>query len=731
MNTKFKLGILSLLAIPLLCGNLHAQTRTIVVNPQGTVAPVTPLNFRTNLTVLGNLRFDDAGVGTVTVGRLTTAERDALSSVPDGTIIYNTTTSTLQQRAGGAWSDVGSGTGDGITDGDKGHIIVSSSGLVWTVKPVFQATNSVLTSLSTNTITGTGTVLLSSTIADLLNEGAASLLYQATNATLTSLSTNTITGTGRIVLESLLDDLTGGSGDALLDAENVWTAANTFEAGLVSLATFDTVAVETDTVTANTWAVGSLQATTATIGGLSVTNPIPITSGGTGSGSAAGARIALGVNPGQHVQAWNQVLDDVVGAGYIGQGAFVRQTAAGEGSLYDGIWVLTNTITSDAVTGVWTNAIPADTTAIYELSALGGGLTNSAEVFFRGLFRNHDGTGGTGGTNVVNTLRSTASMDATLHREGTNVILSLSGVEGENVRYRSTIRAQYIANATTGGDTTPPATPVAEIPASGNTIELTFTKAVTFGAGGSGGWTLVGDEEGAAAMTYSSGDGTETLVYALSRAAIQEEGFAVSYVQPGAGVRDLSNNDLASFSDSAVVNNSLYYPGEDCEDTMFTLTGTTDGTLTIGDTSARRYRATKFITGEDAIYVCAADVQMSRTESPSWNLRVAIYSHDSEGDQPDAQIGTGSSAVAASTLPTSEDAVRFSNISASLSASTTYWMVVWSDSDSALGGSSAQWHRVVSSPGGNSNMSGSAGTSWTSQSTNRRGKFTLLGVEGL
>lgn len=44
--------------------------------------------------------------GTFIPPKMTTAQRDALSSPDDGTLIYNTTTNKFQGRASGAWVDL-------------------------------------------------------------------------------------------------------------------------------------------------------------------------------------------------------------------------------------------------------------------------------------------------------------------------------------------------------------------------------------------------------------------------------------------------------------------------------------------------------------------------------------------------------------------------------------------------------------------------------------------------
>jgi hypothetical protein len=92
----------------------------------------------------------------------------------------------------------------------------------------------------------------------------------------------------------------------------------------------------------------------------------------------------------------------------------------------------------------------------------------------------------------------------------------------------------------------------AQISFAGTTITLTFSKAVTFGAGGNGGWAL-SLSGGACAMSYSSGDGGTELVYSLSRTVSASETGTIAYTQPGDGVEGtIIADDLATFSGTAV-----------------------------------------------------------------------------------------------------------------------------------------------------------------------------------
>ncbi len=105
-------------------------------------------------------------------------------------------------------------------------------------------------------------------------------------------------------------------------------------------------------------------------------------------------------------------------------------------------------------------------------------------------------------------------------------------------------------------DVTAPTFSSATVGTNGTTITIVFSEAVTFGAGGNGGLSLDATG-GAASLTYSSGSGSDTLVYTASRTIKSTESFVdLTYTQPGNGIEDLAGNDLASFSGAPVTNNS-------------------------------------------------------------------------------------------------------------------------------------------------------------------------------
>ena len=92
----------------------------------------------------------------------------------------------------------------------------------------------------------------------------------------------------------------------------------------------------------------------------------------------------------------------------------------------------------------------------------------------------------------------------------------------------------------------------ATVQSDGNSIVPRFSTEIVFGAGGNGGWTL-NMSGGASAMTYSSGVGTKALTYTLARSIASDETGDIDYTQPGDGLEDVNQTDLATFIDFPVV----------------------------------------------------------------------------------------------------------------------------------------------------------------------------------
>lgn len=108
-----------------------------------------------------------------------------------------------------------------------------------------------------------------------------------------------------------------------------------------------------------------------------------------------------------------------------------------------------------------------------------------------------------------------------------------------------------------GGDITPPTVQSATIPIAGTSISLLFDEIVTRVA--ETGWTLT-MTGGAVTMTYSSGSGSSTLVYTLSRTIYQGETGTIAWTNEADTIEDTSENDLATFSGFTVTNSSAEIP---------------------------------------------------------------------------------------------------------------------------------------------------------------------------
>lgn len=107
--------------------------------------------------------------------------------------------------------------------------------------------------------------------------------------------------------------------------------------------------------------------------------------------------------------------------------------------------------------------------------------------------------------------------------------------------------------------TNPPVLLSAILGTDGETLTLGFNEVVNIGSGGSGGWDVDASTTGTdISATYSSGDGTTSLVYTLGSTVRDAETVDVDYTQPGDGIEDNDGTDLTSISSASVINNSTY-----------------------------------------------------------------------------------------------------------------------------------------------------------------------------
>jgi len=112
------------------------------------------------------------------------------------------------------------------------------------------------------------------------------------------------------------------------------------------------------------------------------------------------------------------------------------------------------------------------------------------------------------------------------------------------------------AGSSGAGDSTAPTIQSATIGSDGETLTIVLSEAVN----GHAGFTL-DPSGGAAGLTYSNGDGTDTLVFAIDRVIYDTETATGDYAM--GDVEDLSGNALEAVTDFAVTNNSEQVPASE------------------------------------------------------------------------------------------------------------------------------------------------------------------------
>ncbi len=107
-------------------------------------------------------------------------------------------------------------------------------------------------------------------------------------------------------------------------------------------------------------------------------------------------------------------------------------------------------------------------------------------------------------------------------------------------------------------DTTAPTLSSATIGTDGTTWTFIFSEIVSIGAGGNGGWAVSTSTQGAVTLTYSSGVGSDALVYTGNKTVLDGETVisGLDYTQPENGIEDGAGNDFATLTSYSVANDS-------------------------------------------------------------------------------------------------------------------------------------------------------------------------------
>jgi len=181
-----------------------------------------------------------------------------------------------------------------------------------------------------------------------------------------------------------------------------------------------------------------------------------------------------------------------------------------------------------------------------------------------------------------------------------------------------------------------------------------------------------------------------------------------SKAQPGWSASDLSTLTPSVTPPSSCTTLKLDYSG-----------GGTGDSRTTANSSSFIYLASAFGT-TGGFTCCAASAWLERIGSPSGTLTAEIWS-DAAGS-PSAIVGSSSNTVNISSVPTSQTETSFTGISAALSASTSYWLVLRSSFTPSGTDGYYLYRRDVSA----TIKKSSSGSSWSTETSARRTKLKLF-----
>ena len=167
--------------------------------------------------------------------------------------------------------------------------------------------------------------------------------------------------------------------------------------------------------------------------------------------------------------------------------------------------------------------------------------------------------------------------------------------------------------------------------------------------------------------------------------------------------------------------------GGSCDTLKDSETGTSTGNAEVGRFGTNLWQASKFTAGS-SYTVCGLTVQLTENGDLSGSgntITACIYSHDAGEDDPSTVVGSCSDAINMSTIDDGgvETEYTFSNVSAAITNTATYWVVLYS---SGIDNTNYPTWQLTNAATVERTMKDGDGTgTWAVQSANESGKYKL------
>ena len=152
-------------------------------------------------------------------------------------------------------------------------------------------------------------------------------------------------------------------------------------------------------------------------------------------------------------------------------------------------------------------------------------------------------------------------------------------------------------------------------------------------------------------------------------------------------------------------------------------TAASNGSQTFGGAAGTKYIAGRFTSGATGYTLTRVDVYLAKVGTPSFNISASIYTNNA--DSPGTLVGTGSTnSIATGDLTASEALYSFTGLSAGLSATTDYYIVLTCNSVGDISNRGLWYHN---SSAANQTDTSSDATTWNTNSSSRQIKYATYG----